>query len=349
MTRMLILLLLTVVLGLGAALAQGDATGTDHDTHGHDTHEHDTHEHDGVDLGAGSNQFELGDHRYALLPLIARREDGYRATLVLALVAGGDMATMTAGATPEGHDHDAGEGATTGGDDHAEGEENRTEGEERHSEDEEAHATGEEVHSEGEEDHAEQGENHDHAEGGVHLTAALLDPSGAVAALDDLAPSSAGAVTSYSLAWFDGLDVGSFDGVWRLSVAHGDLRVEVPISIVSATSGSTEVVAVFAPAPSLSGAGLTETFVYAYDGGEVVHAAMSVRRAMAGMQHATDDEQLALVHDHFTLLADVAPVGEAMANRSPLDFAMAGSWDLTVTIAGERADSFVLAVDVLAE
>lgn len=329
MKRPISLLALTAALALGVAWAQADATRdeTTHDKHeGHDEHEG----HGAID---GGTLFTLGDRSYALVPLVSKRDDGYRATLVLT-PAGADTAAMTHADDAAGHEHDAA-AEDHHDDEHAAGEDHR----------DDEHAAGEDHHDD---DHAAGEDDHGHADG-EHLTVALLDPDGSVAVLTDLAPSSDGTVTAYSLPWFDGLALGDFDGVWRLSVANDDHRTEVPISVVSRPDASTELVAVFAPAPSLSGAGRTELFLYAYRGLEPVHAAVAVQRAMPGMQHATDEETVALVHDHFTALTEVAPIDDAMANRAPLAFAMAGIWDLTVTIEGTDPETVVLQVAVLGE
>ncbi len=275
-------LLTVLLLTLGLALAQDEADQQD---------EPDTHEHATVEAGAEDrNLVDLGDDRYAIVPLVSLDERGYHGTLVLTLAQGGTV-------------------------DHIDDE------------------------------HEDDGE---HAEA-PRPTAALQSPDGAVVALQVLEPRTDGAITAYVIPWFSGATTGSFDGVWRLTLSNGDSQVEVPIAIDSERTALSEVIPVFAPAPTLSGAGLTEAFIYAFRQGEPVHAPMDVQRRMPGMQHSTDEERVALVHDHFVPLAELAPVGEAMANRSPLNFSMAGTWELILSIAGEDAEAILMTIQVVSD
>jgi hypothetical protein len=287
------------------------------------TAQDDHSDHDAPPMDSGRVTFDLGDTSFTLVPLITRTDAGYHGTLVL-------TATDAMAPSDGEMDHEEHTDGEMDHDEHADDEADH----EEHADDDTNH-----------EEHADDMGDHQHR---PDLIVALLDPSGALAVTASLSASEA-APGAYALGWFSDAMLDEAAGVWRLTVTLGEHRADVPISVVTAQSEVTELLAVFAPTPSLSSAGLTETFVYAYRALEPVHAAISVQRAMAGMQHATDEDRVPLVHDHFPALTDLAPVGEAMANRTPLNFAMAGTWDLTVAIEGDGAETFVLAVDMLAE
>lgn len=329
------LLLLTMMLLFGATAGQ--------EQHEHEQHEHEQYEqHSEHPAADGSGPLiEIGPRHYTLLPLVSRSDEGYRATLVLMLH------------TPHSEDGDT--GAEAPGHDRAEAGAEDGNGHEAHDGAADSDEAGHSDHSGdadgvGHSDGASGSDSeHPHAEGEARLTVALLGPDGAVARLGEAAPRSDGDVTAYSVDWLAGEPIGSFDGIWRLSIAQNDVRVEVPIAVVSAVSDGTEVVAVFAPAPTLAGAGSSEAFVYAHRDLEPVHRALTLQRAMPGMQHASDDEQLPLTHDHFEMLSEIADPGGAMANRSGLDFAMTGTWQITITIEGDPPQVFSLPVVVLEE
>ena len=138
-------------------------------------------------------------------------------------------------------------------------------------------------------------------------------------------------------------------GVWRFSGTLGNTEVSFPMSIYQASADETDVYLALAPSPALSTRGLSEAFVYAFQEGEAVHSGMMVGREMSGMQHSTDDEQLDLTHNHFNDIYNDAAGFSPMANQAPLSFAMAGTWDVAVTLMGETEETVTFEVDVLDE
>lgn len=138
-------------------------------------------------------------------------------------------------------------------------------------------------------------------------------------------------------------------GVYRFSGTLSGAGVSFPISVYTNSANETDVYLVLAPSPALSTRGLAEAFVYAFKNGEPVHSGMTVDRAMAGMEHSTDDEQLDLVHNHFNdVYNDTLGYGP-MANQRSLGFAMAGTWDVSVTVMGSDMTRFAFDVEVLDE
>ena len=185
-------------------------------------------------------------------------------------------------------------------------------------------------HSEGEEhseDETEHGEGHDHAESEDE---------------HDMDSMKANAATTLSFS------VGNVEeGVWRFNGTLNGADVSFPMSIYKASTEQTDVYLVLAPSPTLSTRGLAEAFVYAFRNGEVIHNGMMLNRSMAGMQHSTDDEQLTLVHNHFNdVYNDTLGYGP-MANQNSLGFAMAGTWDVSITIMGKNEEIVGFDVEVL--
>ena len=139
------------------------------------------------------------------------------------------------------------------------------------------------------------------------------------------------------------------EGVWRFSGTLGDAEVSFPLSIYQTSIGETDVYLALAPSPALSTRGLSEAFVYAFEGDEAVHSAMALGREMDGMQHSTDDEQLELTHNHFDNVYDDTAGFSPMANLAPLSFAMAGMWNVDVLFMGETEETITFEVEVLDE
>lgn len=135
------------------------------------------------------------------------------------------------------------------------------------------------------------------------------------------------------------------EGIWRVEGTLGEREVAFPLAMYRAERDTTEIYALFAPAPTLSGRGLSEAFVYAFREGEPVHNTVTLRREMAGMQHSADDDVITLRHEYFGNLYDTSRF-EPMANRAPLSFAMVGTWTVDVTV-GEVP--VTLEVEVLGE
>ncbi len=344
MNRYIWLLTVLLLLTLGLALAQDEADQQD---------EPDTHEHATVEAGAEDrNLVDLGDDRYAIVPLISLDERGYHGTLVLTLAQGGTVDHIDDEHQDDGEhpDHEANEAHEDHeGDDREEHAEHEGDDEEHQDGEEGGRATGRQSASGGRGGRQSSDEHDLGLSEAPRPIAVLQSPDGAVVALQVLEPRTDGALSAYVIPWFSEATTGSFDGVWRLTLSNGDSQVEVPIAIDSERTALSEVVTVFAPAPTLSSAGLTEAFIYAFRQGEPVHAAMDVQRSMPGMQHSTDEERVALVHDHFVPLAELAPVGEAMTNRSLLNFAMAGTWELILSIAGEDAEAILMTIQVASD
>ena len=145
-------------------------------------------------------------------------------------------------------------------------------------------------------------------------------------------------------------EVGTVEaGVWRFSGTLGDAEVSFPLSIYQTSADGTDIYLALAPSPALSTRGLSEAFVYAFEGDEPIHSGMAVGREMEGMQHSTDDERLDLVHNHFNNVYDETAGFSPMANLAPLSFPMAGAWNVEVMVMGSEMRTFDFAVKVLEE
>ena len=145
-------------------------------------------------------------------------------------------------------------------------------------------------------------------------------------------------------------EVGAVEaGVWRFSGTLGDAEVSFQLSIYQTSADGTDVYLALAPSPALSTRGLSEAFVYAFEGDEAVHSAMALGREMEGMQHSTDNERLDLVHNHFNNVYDETAGFSPMANLAPLSFPMAGAWNVEVMVMGSEMQTFDFAVEVLDE
>lgn len=160
------------------------------------------------------------------------------------------------------------------------------------------------------------------------LEARLVAPDGTARTLASPRGSVAGGLV---LPWSDAPPA---EGVWRLDLRVAGSRAQLPIGVAHGRADGVEATLVLVPAPSLGGGGRSEAFVVATRGGEPVHAAASLSRAMPGMRHSTDEERVALRHDHREL-GDAGGGATAMADRGPLSFAMAGTWRVVLRLAGE--------------
>jgi len=138
-------------------------------------------------------------------------------------------------------------------------------------------------------------------------------------------------------------------GIYRVSIMLGDDMLELPVGVYSSSSDMTDAHLVLAPNPSLSSRGQSQTFLYAFRDGEPIHNGTMLQRSMAGMQHMTDSEELSFAHTHFSDLYDDAVGEKPMSNEMTLSFAMAGTWDVNVTLMGEMAETLSFNVDVLNE
>ena len=176
--------------------------------------------------------------------------------------------------------------------------------------------------------HGEEGHGEDHGESGGH------DMNSMGADVRDVLTFEIGVVEA---------------GIWRFSGTLGDAEVSFPLSIYQTSTAGTDVYLALAPSPALSTRGLSEAFVYAFEGDEAVHGAMALGREMAGMQHSTDDERLDLVHNHFNNVYDETAGFSPMANLAPLSFAMAGTWNVDVMLMGETEETVTFEVEVLEE
>ena len=137
------------------------------------------------------------------------------------------------------------------------------------------------------------------------------------------------------------------EGTWRFSGTLGDADVAFPLSVYRAATETTDVYLALAPSPALRTRALAEAFVYAFRGGEAIHNAIMMTREMAGMQHSTDEDQLALRHNHFNEHYNEILGYAPMANQHPLTFAMAGTWTVEILIMDDPAETLDFEVQVL--
>ncbi len=137
-------------------------------------------------------------------------------------------------------------------------------------------------------------------------------------------------------------------GIWRFAGKLHEEEINFSISVAHQETEYSDVYLILAPSPSLSGAGKSEAFVYAFKDAASVHSSLNIKRNMPGMQHSSDHDELAMLHSHFenrynNILAD------AMANQSPISFMMVGNWEVEVNIAGETSESILFTIEMLDE
>lgn len=141
----------------------------------------------------------------------------------------------------------------------------------------------------------------------------------------------------------------AMQGIYRVNMMLADEMLSVPMGVYTASSDITHAFLILAPNPSLSSRGESQSFLYAFQEGEAIHDDLMLRRSMAGMQHMTDAEELAFSHTHFDDIYDDAIGTKPMSNELDISFAMAGSWDVTVMLMGDLAETFEFSVEVLNE
>lgn len=191
------------------------------------------------------------------------------------------------------------------------------------------------------------------ADGSFQLGVRLSNMSLGMPQLSVVSPS--GETSSPFMRHGSSMDVMTFpvgraeEGIYRVSVALGDEIFELPVGVYTAQSDSVNAYLVLAPNPSLSSRGQTQTFLYGFEGDEPIHKALSLQRSMAGMQHMTDEEQLSFEHTHFNDLYDDALGTQPMSNEMALNFAMAGTWDVNVSVMSDDGETLNFAVMVLDE
>ncbi len=137
-------------------------------------------------------------------------------------------------------------------------------------------------------------------------------------------------------------------GIYRVSAMLAEDTLELPVGVYLASSNAISAYLVMAPNPSLSSRGESHSFFWAYEGTEALHGDMGLQRSMAGMQHMTDADELMFKHTHFDDVYDDILGSKPMSNELPISFAMAGMWDVNVSLIDQN-ETLAFEVQVLNE
>lgn len=152
----------------------------------------------------------------------------------------------------------------------------------------------------------------------------------------------------------DGMNVMTFpvgnveSGIYSVTAMLSDDMVELPVGVYMAESNDISAYLVMAPNPSLTSRGESHSFFWAYEGDEPIHGDISLQRSMAGMQHMTDADELMFKHTHFDDVYDDILGTSPMSNETPVSFAMAGMWDVNVSLV-DQSETLVFEIEVLNE
>ena len=134
-------------------------------------------------------------------------------------------------------------------------------------------------------------------------------------------------------------------GVWNFSGKLHGKDFSFRLSVYKKDINSQNAYLIFAPAPSLSGLGKSQIFVYLPAANRPLNKDISISWKMPGMQHSSDSRLLELQKTNFDG-SYPAVLGSKAAYTAPLSFAMVGNWDISLHFGGEE---YHIPVEMLAD